>query len=146
MATLSSILAWWIPWTEEPGGLQSKSQTRLKWLSTHAHTHISLWARRHILPTPEPMPTKWLRTQGNTTWVLTHDSANRSESVYKVCVRANTGATSSLSLRLGLCHSYIHIHIHIHTKHIMGKPGLRPNTHCCSNMTNNMAATAENSP
>ena len=34
MVTCSSILAWRIPWTEEPGGLQSyritKSQTRLK--------------------------------------------------------------------------------------------------------------------
>ena len=32
MATNSSILAWEIPWTEEPGGLQSlglQSQTRL---------------------------------------------------------------------------------------------------------------------
>ena len=33
MATQASILAWEIPWTEEPGGLQSmgsqKSQTRL---------------------------------------------------------------------------------------------------------------------
>ena len=32
MATRSSILAWEIPWTEEPGGLQSmgfKSQTQL---------------------------------------------------------------------------------------------------------------------
>ena len=33
MATHSSILAWEIPWTEEPGGLQStgsqKSRTRL---------------------------------------------------------------------------------------------------------------------
>ena len=33
MGTHSSILAWEIPWTEEPGGLQSlesqKSQTRL---------------------------------------------------------------------------------------------------------------------
>ena len=32
MATRSSFLAWRIPWTEEPGGLQSgvaKSQTRL---------------------------------------------------------------------------------------------------------------------
>ena len=33
MATPSSILTWEIPWTEEPGGLQSmgsqKSQTRL---------------------------------------------------------------------------------------------------------------------
>ena len=33
MATHSSILAWRIPWTEEPGGLQStglQSQTRLE--------------------------------------------------------------------------------------------------------------------
>ena len=33
MATHSSILAWRIPWTEEPGGLQSRgsqSQTRLR--------------------------------------------------------------------------------------------------------------------
>ena len=39
MATHSSILAWKIPWTEEPGGLQSmgsyESQTRLKQLGTH---------------------------------------------------------------------------------------------------------------
>ena len=39
MATHSSILAWRIPWTEEPGGLQpigSQSRTRLKRLSTNA--------------------------------------------------------------------------------------------------------------
>ena len=38
MATHSSILAWRIPWTEEPGRLQSvglQSQTRLKQLSMH---------------------------------------------------------------------------------------------------------------
>ena len=37
MATHSSILAWRIPWTEEPGGLQaigSQSQTQLKWFSS----------------------------------------------------------------------------------------------------------------
>ena len=37
MATHSSILAWRIPWTEEPDGLQctdSLSRTRLKPLST----------------------------------------------------------------------------------------------------------------
>ena len=37
MATHSSILAWRIPWTEEPGGLQSmwsQSQTQLKQLSS----------------------------------------------------------------------------------------------------------------
>ena len=40
MATHSSILAWRIPWTEEPGGLQSmesqKSQTRLKQLGSNS--------------------------------------------------------------------------------------------------------------
>ena len=44
MVTHSSILAWRIPWTEEPGGLQSigsQSWTRLKWLSMHAHMHGS---------------------------------------------------------------------------------------------------------
>ena len=30
MATHSGILAWRTPWTEEPGGLQSKRWTRLK--------------------------------------------------------------------------------------------------------------------
>ena len=39
MATHSSILAWKIPWTEEPGGLQSielqKSQTQLSDLAEH---------------------------------------------------------------------------------------------------------------
>ena len=44
MATHSSILAWGIPWTEEPDGLQSmgstKSQTPPKRFSTHAHTHL----------------------------------------------------------------------------------------------------------
>ena len=30
MATLSSILAWRIPWTEEPGGLQSVGSQRIK--------------------------------------------------------------------------------------------------------------------
>ena len=38
MAIHSSILAWRIPWTEEPGGLQStgsQSRTQLKWLNMH---------------------------------------------------------------------------------------------------------------
>ena len=29
MATLSSILAWRIPWTEEPGGLQSMGSQKV---------------------------------------------------------------------------------------------------------------------
>ena len=40
MATHSSVLAWRIPWTEEPGGLQSTgvAESR-KRLSTHAQGH-----------------------------------------------------------------------------------------------------------
>ena len=43
MATYSNILAWRIPWTEEPGGLQvhrvAKNRTRLNNLAcTRAHT------------------------------------------------------------------------------------------------------------
>ena len=49
MATHSSILAWRIPWTEEPGGLQSMGSQRVRhdWGTslhfrqlTHIHTHI----------------------------------------------------------------------------------------------------------
>ena len=41
MATHSSILAWRIPWTEEPGGLQSIESQRIGHnLSDLAHIHI----------------------------------------------------------------------------------------------------------
>ena len=43
MATHSSILAWKIPWTEEPGELQSLCQLTepdtTEQLSAHIHTH-----------------------------------------------------------------------------------------------------------
>ena len=49
MAIHSSFIAWRIPWTEEPGGLQSielqKSQTWLKQLSTDIRTHITISPR-----------------------------------------------------------------------------------------------------
>ena len=40
MATHSSILAWRIPWTEEPGDLQAMRSQRVRhdW-ATHTHTH-----------------------------------------------------------------------------------------------------------
>ena len=46
MATRSSIIAWEIPWTEWPGGLQSlgvaKSWTRLSNKHTHAPKSLGL--------------------------------------------------------------------------------------------------------
>ena len=42
MATYSSVLAWRIPWTEEPGGLQSmRSQRGEHELSDSAYTRAS---------------------------------------------------------------------------------------------------------
>ena len=41
MATHSSILAWRIPWTEEPGRLQTMGLQRVRhdWVTDHTHTH-----------------------------------------------------------------------------------------------------------
>ena len=40
MATHSSVLAWSIPWTEEPGGVQSTGSQRV--IHDWAHTHTTL--------------------------------------------------------------------------------------------------------
>ena len=42
MATHSSILAWRIPWTEEPGGLQSMGSHRVRhdWVTAQAHVCV----------------------------------------------------------------------------------------------------------
>ena len=39
MATHPSFLAWRIPWTEEPAGLQSMLRTEHVCVHTHSHTH-----------------------------------------------------------------------------------------------------------
>ena len=39
MATCSSILAWKIPWTEEPGGLHSPRGCKELDVTEHAHTN-----------------------------------------------------------------------------------------------------------
>ena len=59
MATHSDFFTWRIPWTEEPGGLQSmgskKSLTRLSvhthaHTRTHTHTHTQTGGSREGLP------------------------------------------------------------------------------------------------
>ena len=42
MATHPSILAWRMPWTEEPGGGQSMGSQRVghDWAHMHAHTYM----------------------------------------------------------------------------------------------------------
>ena len=44
MGTQSSILAWEIPWTEEPGELQSIGLQRIRYdWSDLTHTHLCRW-------------------------------------------------------------------------------------------------------
>ena len=40
MATHSSVLAWTIPWTEEPGGLQSMGVTKESDMTEQLHFHF----------------------------------------------------------------------------------------------------------
>ena len=60
MAIHSSILAWRIPWTEEPGGLQSIGSQRVRhaWSDlTHAHilwSHLKITTTTFELPVPPP--------------------------------------------------------------------------------------------
>ena len=44
MATHSSILAWKIPWTEEPGGLQYIASERFQFTSVQLLSHVRLFA------------------------------------------------------------------------------------------------------
>ena len=51
-AAHSRILAWEIPWTEEPGGLQSVGSQRVRHdlVTEHAHTHerCYFWKRKNV--------------------------------------------------------------------------------------------------
>ena len=57
MATYSSVLPWEIPWTEEPGGLQSmgsqKSQT-----TERLDSNSSSWNEMHVLANLQ-LPVGW---------------------------------------------------------------------------------------
>ena len=57
MATLSSTLAWKIPWTEEPGGLQSMGLLRVRhdWATSLSLFTFMHW-RRKWQPTPVFLP------------------------------------------------------------------------------------------
>ena len=80
MAPHSSTLAWRIPWTEEPGGLQSMGSRRVghDWATSLSHFTFMYW-RRQWHPTPVFLPGEsqgqgslvgcrlWGRTESDTT-------------------------------------------------------------------------------
>ena len=47
MATHSSVLAWKIPWTDEPGGLQCKGLQRVRhdWATKHIHNELKYFLK-----------------------------------------------------------------------------------------------------
>ena len=64
MATRSSILAWRILWTEEPGGLQSmvsQSETRLKQLRMHRNKYTTAIKKKKETLT---FATTWVDLEG----------------------------------------------------------------------------------
>ena len=87
MASHSSILAWKIPWTEEPGGLQSmgrRESDMIEWL-THTHTPVRVCLEVQAQPsevnkngcTPSShcwmsLPDSKYRTEGTEAWAKSH--------------------------------------------------------------------------
>ena len=83
MSTHSSTLAWKIPWTEEPGGLQSTGSLPVghDWATSLAFFTFTLW-RRQWQPIPVFLPAEsqgrgslvgcrlWGRTESDTTEVI----------------------------------------------------------------------------
>ena len=66
MATHSSILAWRIPWTEEPSRLQSmgsQSRTQLKQFSTQVHMHWTSLVAQTVKHLPTMRET-WVQSLG----------------------------------------------------------------------------------
>ena len=58
-ATLSSILAWKIPWREEPGRLESMGSQRVRhnWMTEHRHTYTHTHTHTHThAPCLTPLP------------------------------------------------------------------------------------------
>ena len=88
MAPHSSTLAWKIPWTEEPGGLQSMGLLRVghDWVTSPSLFPFMHW-RRKWQPTPVFLPGEsqgrgslvgcclWGRTESDTTEVTWHSIA-----------------------------------------------------------------------
>ena len=54
MATYSSILAWEIPWAEEPGGLQSRGRKELVMTEQHNNNNSSMLLNSVITFFPFP--------------------------------------------------------------------------------------------
>ena len=79
LATGSTILAWRSPWTEEPGGLQSRGLHRVRY---NWATHLTLWQTCTINPVMQMRKCRLLRagiSLDSSATVLDLGSANTTE-------------------------------------------------------------------
>ena len=92
MAPHSSTLAWKIPWTEEPGGLQSMGSLRVRhdWATSFSLFTFMHW-RRKWQPTPVFLPGE---SQGRGSLVGCHLCVAQSQTQLK---RLSSSSSSSLS-------------------------------------------------
>ena len=100
MATHSSILAWRIPWTEEPGGLQSIGSQRVRhdW-SDLAHMHVvchcAEGARRfclHIDPALMSVAWSWAKHPSSTKDIPTEVChSGTSQSISRLVIHSRHG-------------------------------------------------------
>ena len=103
MTVCSSVLAWKIPWTEEPGGLQRREAQRVghDWATEHARTHIredpGALLNDHCLP---PIHEGQLLAQLFCQWVpRTHNSERKSPVIWTVFHKSKVSEKwASLSL------------------------------------------------
>ena len=108
MAAHSSILAWKIPWTEEPGGLQSTGSQRVGHnLATKQHRGYmfyplgELWNYYHVAILKPNLKVKPLK-QLYFFYVLSRKFCQASTYVRFLCINVN------VNLQVFLCRNYIH--------------------------------------
>ena len=115
MATHSSILAWKIPWTEEPGGLQSmRSQTAgHNWVTEHTHTPgdlhaCGLWTTlfKTILTSKPPIPCNHLDFCSISSQPTSYVFADLYSNSYRDSVQQSK-ADFSLKVNLLQCQNYL---------------------------------------
>ena len=134
MAPHSSTLAWRIPWTEEPGGLQSMGSLRVRhnWATSLSLFTFMHW-RRKWQPTPVFLPGEsqgrgslvgchlWGRIESGTTEVTKQQQQHSYLYSHMVSrVEDNWNCSQSLVFLIStgkmLCVQYTHTHTHIHTR------------------------------
>ena len=100
MATLSSLLAWEIPWTEEPGGLQSMELQRVRCDLATKQQHVLFYMWKNSSCPPDLSKTLYERVNSRHMWgqlLMQEETYTTSSSLRSWVPRSSFPALSSLS-------------------------------------------------